>query len=829
MTASSALAWLLDLAARTTLPLAGALIAVHFMRSHSAARRHAVALAGLVVAVWILGMAVALPGAGAWIAGVDGNVRADEPGLGVDPRAFFTASAMGKEQTLGTSPAASPASSRLPYVPLAIWSLVMVILLVRVVHGVAGAWRLQRRLCPVFHVRLNRHLRASANQLGMRKTPRLLIAPEGLTAMAWGPPGAYVVLPPAAASWDDERLHATLVHELAHIRRLDAPTQALARMLCAVLWFHPLTWWLRASLVHDQEQACDDHVLGAGVRKAGYARHLFDSLAEPAEPGGRWPLTAGVSLGGPSRWRASGRRAVAARIRRLLDTGIRREPIGRRLSLAVMGLAAIMGTGLVFGPALLAPAWGSPTEEAVDEKEAPPVLDRASAADVLEPIREMMAEREIPGAVVALVKDGKVLLSRGFGVADVETGQAVDVERTVFRLGSITKAITAIALLQSLDEHGISLDHAIEALTPGLAVPSVGDQPVTARHLLTHTAGFDQLGYGRHAGAAYELLPLQVFLGDHLVADRPPGSVSTYDTYGITLAGHVVERLTGTTYSEAVTANVFRRLGLHHSGFHVPGATDQQLAKGYAGRGGQLRPQRWEFHHTVPASSANSTGGDMARLMIALLDDCQRDGKRLLSPSTCRAMLRQQFENEPGLPGYGFGFFTEQRGDLQVAHHGGNMEGYIALLYLLPDENVGLFVAANREDGYFTERVKQWLLDRFYPQATPTAATQIAATQTAETDEQAGRVDTSRFTGKWITTLRCHQCEGRSDFYWRADPIDVSAGPGNGLRIRDVPAQPIGRLRFRRQDGPIVAFREDASGHVTHMFIRQSVYERYPE
>ena len=588
-----------------------------------------------------------------------------------------------------------------------------------------------------------------------------------------------------------------MIHELAHIDRFDALTQALARMLSAVFWFHPLIWSLRRSLDLDQERACDDRVLAMGDSPSRYARHLL-SLIVPSQE------TVGLRAALPGN---RGRRSVITRIHDVLDTEARHEPLNRRGQVAVLIAATVLGTGLVLGPVLAA------------DRASGKAFDAASAEQILEPATRTLLELEIPGAVITMVKDGKVILSRGLGIADVAAQRAVDPDRTVFRIGSITKALTAIALLQVLDERGVALDHPVGTLAPGLDVPSASNQSVTFQHLLTHTGGFDQLGYGRHADAAYALLPLGTFLRDHLVAQRPPGSLATYDTYGITLAGHMVERMSGAPYADYVTTHIFRRLGMKHSGFEVPEATTEELAIGYAGRGDELTPQPWELHHTVPASSATSTGGDMAKLMIALLNDCQQKGKQLLKKATCRAMLSQQFANHPRLAGYGLGFLTDRRGHLRIAQHGGSMEGYAAILLLLPDEKIGLFVAANVHNHRFTESVMDWLLERLDPDAL----------EIPQEPRLADPIEASRFTGRWVSTLRCHTCEGRTDGFWRGSPFEVSADRDGNLNIDGHRARPIGRLLFQRDDGLLVAFREGSDGTVSHMFLRQGTYERHTD
>ncbi len=347
-------------------------------------------------------------------------------------------------------------------------------------------------------------------------------------------------------------------------------------------------------------------------------------------------------------------------------------------------------------------------------------------------------------------------------------------------------------------------------------MPSASTSPVTFRHLLTHTGGFDQLGYNRHAERGSNVVRLETFLSNNLVAQRPPGQISTYDTYGMSLAGLLIEKLSGLRYEDYIVQRVFRPLGMASSGFAEPGADGLEYAVGYAGRGNEMRPQAWEYHHTVPASSANSTGAGMARFMKSLLDDCRYDGGQLLSTANCTAMLSQQFSNHPRLDGYGFGFLTENRQGRRVVQHGGSMDGFSALVYLLPDDDVGLFVAYNRDTSSVAARVSATLLERFFPARWP------AQLDPPATDP----VDITRFTGSWVNTLRCHTCQGRSDYYWTANPFEAAANESGELMIGGGPTRAIGPLLFQRDDGLLVAFRKDSNGRISHMFIRQTVFER---
>ncbi len=802
MNAIACLAWLADVAMRATLVLLLVLAARLLLRRESAARQHALMLTGVLL-VCGLGMASTIsPGYTPWVREHDVEqwmpVQVERSGR-VGSAVFYTAEAIGKSRTLAVPPPSTAAlASPRAFATglLLIWAAGSALLVLRLMTGIADIMRVRRSFHCVSERWLETLFDDCRRTVGLARRVRLIVSKRFETPMAWGPPCAMIVLPKRALGWNRSRVRVTLLHEMTHLRRHDTSTQLLARLMCALLWFHPLAWLLLRCMQSDQEHACDDRVLGAGESAPAYARHLLClavGTPMPTAPG--WaPFPGG-----------GGRRDVATRIRRILRTGERREAVGLRRMIVLLALGLVVEAMLILAPS------ASPGDPPASVQ-----LDETSVDSVLAPIESEMREMEIPGVVVSVVKDGHVVSLRGFGLADRESELPADPRNSIFRLGSITKIITAIALVQVLEDNRIDLDTPVASFVPELVVPSRSGEPVTFRHLLTHTGGFDQLGYGRHAGAPGDMLPLGEFLRTNLVAYQAPGVISTYDTYGITLAGYLIAKISGRAYTSYVEANVFRRLGMQHSGFQLPGSSDASFAIGYAGHGEQIEAQAWEYHHTTPASSANSTAEDMSRLMLALLDEGRLAGATLVSPGSCTTMLTQQFSNHPRLAGYGLGFLTERRNDRDVAQHGGSMEGFSALLFLVPTEKLGVFIAYNREDGRLGEAVTSALMRRFFP----------ARTELELDPPYHGPVQIDRFTGEWVNTLRCHSCRGREGFYWRASPFEIKASGERELQIGGGPARAIAPLLFQRDDGLLIAFREDGAGNITHMFIRQTVYER---
>jgi CubicO group peptidase (beta-lactamase class C family) len=228
-----------------------------------------------------------------------------------------------------------------------------------------------------------------------------------------------------------------------------------------------------------------------------------------------------------------------------------------------------------------------------------------------------MASDRIPGAGFVLVQNGRVLLIRGYGFADVAQQRPVIPESTIWRVGSISKVFTATAVMQLVDRGAVKLDAPIETYVRRVAVPRTYPEPVAVRQLLNHTAGFDEVSPGRQAPTRAGLLPLDQFLNGRLVRVRPPGGTTAYSTYGITLAGEMIEEISGMTFENFLQRNIWEPLGMGRSGIDVAASFQGDVAMGYEIRGDSLVAQPWEWYHTAPASSINATIADMGRFLIA--------------------------------------------------------------------------------------------------------------------------------------------------------------------------------------------------------------------
>src|SRR5262245_9643412 len=295
-------------------------------------------------------------------------------------------------------------------------------------------------------------------------------------------------------------------------------------------------------------------------------------------------------------------------------------------------------------------------------------------------IDEQMQAEHIPGAAFVFVQNGEVVLAKGYGLANLERRQPVSAETTIFRIGSISKVFTAEAVMQLADRGELDLHADVNRYLKRVKVPATFAEPVTADHLLSHTAGFDEIRPGTQAPDQASVAPLPDFLDSRLVRLWPPGRVPMYSTYGMTLAGALVEDVSGLPFEDYLARNIWKPLGMRRTCITVPPELAGDVATGYEFVDGRDEAQAWEWYHTTPASSINSTAADMATWMIEHLHEGRFGDVRTMSEAAARTMHATHTTGHPGLAGLAYGFEEERYNDLRLLEHGGNVAGFSALV-----------------------------------------------------------------------------------------------------------------------------------------------------
>ncbi len=343
-------------------------------------------------------------------------------------------------------------------------------------------------------------------------------------------------------------------------------------------------------------------------------------------------------------------------------------------------------------------------------------------------IEEEMAKSNIPGAVFLLVKGSDVFYARGYGFADIENRTPVDPRRTVFRVGSISKTLTAAAVLTLLDEGRGALDIDVNDYLQHVQIPATFPEPLTLRRLLTHTAGFDERLFGQHARTRDVALSLEDYLANHLPPRTgPPGEVISYNDHGTSLAGLVVEDVSGRPFAEYVVDRIFRPLGMRHSSFDVldlPSHIRENLATAYRYWSDEYEPYDYDYIQTAPAAGLVATAADMGRFLSMLLAGGRYAENRVLSDSMTAIMLDRQFAHSPRLPGRAFGFAESYENCVRALSKDGQATGFLSRIFLIPEANIGYFSSINlsifdpgphfnRASG-FHRRLTTAILDRYF-------------------------------------------------------------------------------------------------------------------
>jgi CubicO group peptidase (beta-lactamase class C family) len=341
-------------------------------------------------------------------------------------------------------------------------------------------------------------------------------------------------------------------------------------------------------------------------------------------------------------------------------------------------------------------------------------------------VPSQLAEYRIPGAAAVVVRDGAVAAARGWGVADTETGTPVDPGRTLFRIASVTKLLTWTAVMQ-LEERGlVDLDADVNTFLRAVRVPAAFGAPVTLRHLMTHTAGFEDVGIGTLRYEPPGAGSLAGYLARHLPARvRPPGSVVMYSNHGAALAGLVVEEVAGIPFEDYVEQHILVPLGMTRTSVRQPPPEPLRasLSHGHVLVNGALRPTTYAIDLLAPAGGASAAAGDMAAFMLAHLEGGVAHGSRILEARTVELMHRTAFTYDPAVPGWALGFQELHHGGRRIIFHDGSFQGNVSLLALVPELRLGFFVVYNSSGG--AEAVDEILtafLDTFVPPAPVAAA-----------------------------------------------------------------------------------------------------------
>jgi CubicO group peptidase (beta-lactamase class C family) len=415
--------------------------------------------------------------------------------------------------------------------------------------------------------------------------------------------------------------------------------------------------------------------------------------------------------------------------------------------------AAVPPTALPPAPAT--PTSAIPPGTASDSPEASagaPVLTREDVGAWLDGfLPYALANGDIAGAVVVVVKDGQVLLKRGYGYADLAKRTPVDPDTTLFRPGSVSKLFTWTAVMQLVQAGKLDLDADVNQYID-FKIPARDGKPVTLRQAMTHTTGMEEQIRGLITARQDEITPL----GQALKRWTPqrihvPGATPAYSNYATALAGYIVERVSGQPFDDYIDTHIFKPLGMRHSSFRQPLAPAllANMSKGYE-KASEGEAKDYEFISLAPAGSLAATAPDMARFMIAHLQDGALGDARILDPATAEKMHSTGQASVGPLNRMMLGFYETSVNGHRAISHGGDTQWFHSDLQLFLDDGIGLFVSMNSSGrdgatGHIRYALSRGFADRYLPGA---------PTKQAGVSKEDAKLHAAQLAGTYISSRR---------------------------------------------------------------------------
>jgi CubicO group peptidase (beta-lactamase class C family) len=332
-------------------------------------------------------------------------------------------------------------------------------------------------------------------------------------------------------------------------------------------------------------------------------------------------------------------------------------------------------------------------------------------------IAQILNRHAAVGLALGVVRGRRLVFFHGHGLADLASGTPIS-EDTAFRIGSVTKLFTAVAIMQLYERGLVDLDAPASGYLRAFRLLRAHriHRRVTLRHLLTHTSGIPDVRHpldllhfswgpfeGRpplHSVPAGEPMPsLAVYYRGGLRSVVEPGTAFAYSNHGFATLGQVVEDISGLPLDRYLREHVFDRLGMQYSGLRRSAAIASRLATGYTlGRGG---PEPVPDREWIGAGGGGiySTTPDIARFVAAILDGGGAAGGSVLQPATLATMLRPQWQTDERVTAMGLGFFLSTVGGHRLAGHEGILPGFNSHVLIAPDDDLGVIAFTNGSSG----------------------------------------------------------------------------------------------------------------------------------
>jgi CubicO group peptidase (beta-lactamase class C family) len=422
--------------------------------------------------------------------------------------------------------------------------------------------------------------------------------------------------------------------------------------------------------------------------------------------------------------------------------------------------------------------------QAAGQSKPTPSVDFGKLAD--DYFVPLIADKSANAVAVVFTNRERVTFSKTYG--------PVDFDRSIWRAASVSKALTAIAVMRLVEEGTVDLDGDVNRYLKTFKIPATFQQPITLRQLLEHRSGLDDrfIGDGFRNG---EQPPMRLLMQQVLPARvYAPSDVEFYSNYGYGLIGAVLEDVTGERFEDYMSANVLRPLKMNRSTFAQP--LPQDLVS-------LVAPGKWWYQHAAPAGGVATTGADIAAFLIATLNE----DASVISNSSFKVMTTPKSTN-PGLV-HRLGYWTGRDHGQQLIGASGDSGSFHSVIAAVPEHDLGVAVLVTGNGsglawGFYTR-----FLDAQFGTTSPQTPRDARLLQPKPAD----RESSSRFTGLYRTVRYPHH--ELSKTFIILDLTRVTADADGALRFRGARWIQNGPLQFEKEDGSeTVSFKEDGGGRI---------------
>lgn len=497
---------------------------------------------------------------------------------------------------------------------------------------------------------------------------------------------------------------------------------------------------------------------------------------------------------------------------------------------ALTALVAVLLSGLALAQdpeqSQPEPAASADTAAPTDAQAAPAppagLNDRAELEAFIDGVVEpLMENNNSPSGTVAIARDGEIIFAKGYGHRNIAEQTPVDPATTLFRVGSVSKLATWVAVMQLVEQGKVDLHTDINEYLEAVEIPATFDEPITLWHVMTHTTGFEDgaMGY-LIVDDPDRALPLKEAMQRYRQERvNPPGAQGAYSNYATALAGLIVANVSGQPFNEYVEEHIFEPLGMSTATFKepLPETLEDQMATSYGFEAGGYEEKPFEIISSFgPAGAQSASATDMVRFAQAILNGGILDGQRILRPDSVDKMLSLQFTHDERLMGMALGWYETDFEGTRVVGHGGDTRWFHSYLGIDATHDLAFFTSFTGSGG---SAVRSSLFPAFYEQYFPREEDRPEPPE--DFADRAGRY--AGTYGFWRTNFSKIEKAVRM-----SAAVQVTPGPDNSLVIgfggnakRYVE---VGENLFRELDDgvPIVAglaprliaFQEDDAGEI---------------